>query len=101
MAIFKRCVVFVMMAILSAGEARAADPAWNPEAAGKYLDARGKWWLEWPSASRGQKTACISCHTTFPLALARPALGRQLGETAASDIEKRLIDNVTKRVENW
>ena len=101
MAISRRCAVLMVMSILSAEHACAAEPAWNPQEAGKYLDARGKWWLEWPSASRGQKTACISCHTTFPIAIARAALGKQLGEKTASDIEKWLIDNVTKRVENW
>src|SRR5471030_3208880 len=101
MAISKRCAILVLISILSAERASAGEPVWNPQEAGKYLDARAKWWLEWPSAGRGQKTACISCHTTFPIALARPGLGRQLGEMAASDIEKRLIDNVTKRVENW
>jgi squalene-hopene/tetraprenyl-beta-curcumene cyclase len=37
----------------------------------------------------------------MPLALARPALGEQLGETAGGTVETRLIDNVKKRVENW
>jgi squalene-hopene/tetraprenyl-beta-curcumene cyclase len=37
----------------------------------------------------------------MPFALARPALGEQLGETAAGLVETRLIDNLKKRVENW
>src|SRR5262249_55790763 len=32
---------------------------------------------------------------------ARPALADPLGETAAGAVEKRLIDNLKKRVENW
>jgi squalene-hopene/tetraprenyl-beta-curcumene cyclase len=35
------------------------------------------------------------------LALARPALGVRLGETAAGAVEKRLLDNLKKRVEHW
>jgi squalene-hopene/tetraprenyl-beta-curcumene cyclase len=37
----------------------------------------------------------------MPFALARPALAQQLGETAPGDVEKRLIDSLIKRVENW
>jgi squalene-hopene/tetraprenyl-beta-curcumene cyclase len=76
-------------------------PSWNPTAAANYLDGRASRWLDWASASRGQGTACISCHTTLPYALARPALGARLGETDAGPAEKKLIDNVKKRVSNW
>jgi squalene-hopene/tetraprenyl-beta-curcumene cyclase len=37
----------------------------------------------------------------MPFALARPALGEQLGEAAAGIVEQKLIDNVKKRVDNW
>jgi squalene-hopene/tetraprenyl-beta-curcumene cyclase len=37
----------------------------------------------------------------MPFALARPALGKHLGETSAGPVEKRLFDNLKKRVENW
>src|SRR5438105_545836 len=76
----------------SARGGESGPPMWNASAAAKYLDGRAKWWLEWPSAARGQQTACISCHTTFPFALARPALGDRLGETQASALETALID---------
>ena len=36
-----------------------------------------------------------------PHRAARPALGKKLGETVASELEKRLIVNLTKRVDNW
>jgi squalene-hopene/tetraprenyl-beta-curcumene cyclase len=36
-----------------------------------------------------------------PFALARPALGRHLGETTAGAAEKRLLDILKKRVQNW
>jgi squalene-hopene/tetraprenyl-beta-curcumene cyclase len=82
-----------------AGGVAQAD--WNPKAAAQYLDGRADWWLNWSGSARGQGTACLSCHTSAPIALARSALAQLLGETAPGPIEKRLIDNVTKRVENW
>ncbi len=74
---------------------------WQPTAAAKYLDERANRWLGWSGAARGQATACISCHTTLPYALARPALGGLLGETAAGPAEKKLIENVKQRVAHW
>jgi hypothetical protein len=74
-----------------------SDPrAWDPQAATDYLDARTNEWLSWSGAARGGGTACVSCHTTLSLALARPALAGPLGAT-----EKRLVDNVKTRVANW
>src|SRR5437870_12706155 len=95
---------FVLLATLQASKARGVDsaqPPWSPNAAAKYLDGRADWWLKWSGSARGHGTACLSCHTTMPFALARSALGEQLGETAAAASEKRLVDNVKKRVENW
>jgi squalene-hopene/tetraprenyl-beta-curcumene cyclase len=43
----------------------------------------------------------VSCHTALPYALARPALRETLGEQQAGDPERRLIDNVVKRVQLW
>jgi hypothetical protein len=37
----------------------------------------------------------------MPIALARPALAQKLGETAAGLVERQLIANLKKRVENW
>src|SRR5437870_5229723 len=79
----------------------AAQAPWSPKAAAKYLDGRAEWWLNWSGAARGQGTACLSCHTSMPFALARPALGEQLGETTAGAVEKRLFDGLKKRVDNW
>lgn len=75
--------------------------SWDARAAAAYLDKRMAWWLEWPSAARDHGTTCVSCHTVLPYALARPALAGQLGEAAPSDPERRLIDNVVKRVRLW
>jgi squalene-hopene/tetraprenyl-beta-curcumene cyclase len=95
---------FVLLVTLQMGKAWGEDspkPSWSPQAAAKYLDGRADWWLTWSGAARGQGTACLSCHTTVPFALSRPALGKQLGETAAGAVEKRLIGILDKRVENW
>jgi squalene-hopene/tetraprenyl-beta-curcumene cyclase len=81
--------------------AAPASPPWSPQAAAKYLDGRADWWLNWSGAARGQGTACLSCHTSMPFALARPALGAHLGETAAGAVERRLFDGLKKRVQNW
>ena len=74
---------------------------WNGKAAGAYLDGRIAWWMDWPSAARDHETFCISCHTAVPYAVARPALRSTLGEQAPSALERRLVENVTKRVQMW
>jgi squalene-hopene/tetraprenyl-beta-curcumene cyclase len=97
-------VAFMLLANLQVGDARGGEPApptWSPTAAAKYLDGRADWWLTWSGAARGEGTACLSCHTTVPFALARPALGRHLGETTAGAAEKKLLDILKKRVRNW
>jgi squalene-hopene/tetraprenyl-beta-curcumene cyclase len=93
-----------LVVAVSATHPRAeADPstAWNKKAAAAYLDQRATWWTTWPNAQRDHQTFCISCHTALPYALARPVLGRSLGETAPSAGEAALIANVTKRVTMW
>lgn len=94
----------VILPTLLPNSAQAGDAdkkSWDPKAAAKYLDERADWWLQWSGAARGQGTACISCHTAMPVALARPALTKQLGLTAVGQVQQRLIENVKKRVENW
>jgi squalene-hopene/tetraprenyl-beta-curcumene cyclase len=94
----------LLLATLRAGTARGGDsaqPRWNPKATADYLDRRAGWWLTWSGAARGQGTACLSCHTSMPFALARPALAGRLDETAAGEVEQKLIGIVKKRVENW
>jgi squalene-hopene/tetraprenyl-beta-curcumene cyclase len=94
---------FVLLATFAVGHARGGNtaPRWSPRAAAKYLDTRADWWLDWSGAARGQGTACLSCHTSMPFALARPALAEQLGERAAGPAEKRLLASLTRRVSNW
>jgi squalene-hopene/tetraprenyl-beta-curcumene cyclase len=75
--------------------------SWDPTAAAAYLDQRASWWMEWPKAARDHETFCISCHTAVPYVLSRPALRHALAEQAPSANERRLLDNVTKRVRLW
>ena len=74
----------------------AAD-SWSPEAAARYLDGRMTWWMGWSTAARDHETFCVSCHTVAPYALARPALT----PGGPSPVERRVLDNVTKRVRMW
>jgi squalene-hopene/tetraprenyl-beta-curcumene cyclase len=75
--------------------------SWDPRAAASYLDSRQSWWMTFPNAARDHETSCVSCHTTLPYALARPALRASTRETALSVTERKLLDNVTKRVRLW
>jgi len=79
----------------------ASAGSWSGKAAAAYLDERIAWWMDWPSAARDHETFCVSCHTAVPYAMARPSLRPALGEQAASALERRLLDNVAKRVRMW
>lgn len=74
---------------------------WDQKAAAAYLDGRAQWWMEWPKAARDHETFCVSCHTAVPYAMSRPALRRVLAEQGQSATERRLLENVTKRVRMW
>lgn len=74
---------------------------WDQRAAAAYLDQRASWWMEWPKAARDHETFCISCHTAVPYVLSRPALRNELAEKNPSANERRLLENVTKRVRLW
>jgi squalene-hopene/tetraprenyl-beta-curcumene cyclase len=75
--------------------------SWDQKAAAAYLDQRASWWMEWPKSARDHETFCVSCHTAVPYALSRPALRKPLAESVPSANERRLLDNVTKRVRLW
>lgn len=70
-------------------------------AAAAYLDARQTWWSAWPTAARDHETACVSCHTALPYALARPSLRAALHEGEPATPERKLLDDVVKRVRMW
>jgi len=87
---------------VTAGLVAAENPsAWDARAAASYLDGREAWWLTWPTAARDHDTACVSCHTALPYALARPSLRGPLGEHDASPPERKMLEQVTKRVRMW
>ena len=95
-------VLLTLSCFLSAGAAAQTPKApWNSAAAAAYLDGREAWWLTWPTAARDHSTACVSCHTALPYALARPALRAALSEHASPEPERKLIENVVKRVQLW
>ena len=95
--------VSTLAAVLArpAAAAPEAEPGWNAQAAATYLDARLDWWLAWPNSARDHGTACVSCHTALPYALARPSLRQVLKESARPAAEERMLANVTKRVRLW
>jgi squalene-hopene/tetraprenyl-beta-curcumene cyclase len=94
------CLVGGLLTAISPPATRATY-SWNRKAAAAYLDQREAWWSAWPVAARDRGTFCVSCHTVLPYALSRPALHAGLGEEAPSANERRLLDNVTKRVRLW
>ena len=94
------CLVAGLFKTSSAPGTKASS-SWNPTGAAAYLDQREGWWAAWPIAARDHGTFCVSCHTAVPYALSRPALRAALAEKAPSLNERRLLDNVTKRVRLW
>jgi len=74
---------------------------WNPKAAASYLDQRASWWITWKDAQRDHGTFCVSCHTAVPYELARPILRKVLADSTPTDSERRILENVTKRVRMW
>lgn len=88
-------LAFVVVTGRAAG--RPHSEGWNPQAAAAYLDGRAMFWTTWPNAARDHGTFCISCHTTLPFALARPALRTLLGERAPGPAESAIFANLLKR----
>jgi squalene-hopene/tetraprenyl-beta-curcumene cyclase len=97
------CLIAGVMGACSHRETTSASSseAWDPKAAAVYLDQREVTWTGWIGAARDHGTFCVACHTTVPYVLARPVLRRTLAEDALSVNERRLLDNVTRRVQLW
>jgi len=74
---------------------------WDRDSAARYLDTREQWWLTWPKSQRDHATACISCHTAVPYAMARPALHDTKAADPLSPQERVMLGYVTKRVNLW
>jgi hypothetical protein len=102
-----RCSWFVILltASLIPSTAGANEPvAWSKEKAAAYLDERAKAWFEFAGANRGRgmnQTSCVSCHTLFPYATARPVLRRLTGTKESTEHEKKFLAHIQKRVESW
>lgn len=79
---------------------RTALGGWDREGAARYLDARMEIWFAKAKKLRtGQsETTCVSCHTTIPYVLARPALRRSMQVKTATPQELRIIEETTRRV---
>jgi len=91
----------VLAAFVLSSYSSLSAQGWNRQTAATYLDGRMTWWMGWPQSARDHDTFCISCHTALPFAMSRPALRTALAEQGPSPIERKLLDNVTKRVRLW
>jgi squalene-hopene/tetraprenyl-beta-curcumene cyclase len=100
MGILLSCLVAAATVACSHPAAKIST-TWDPKAAAAYLDYREAWWAEWTGSARDHDTFCISCHTALPYALARPVLRAALAESGPSVNERKLIDDVSKRVRLW
>jgi squalene-hopene/tetraprenyl-beta-curcumene cyclase len=96
-------VAALVLSLFPAASQAANNDAgsWDSKAAAAYLDQRADWWMGWTQSVRDHDTHCVSCHTALPYALGRPALRAALGEQSPSAPERKLLDNVTKRVRLW
>jgi squalene-hopene/tetraprenyl-beta-curcumene cyclase len=98
-------VAVVLLTVLATAQSpvarSGAEMGWDPEAAAAYLDGRATWWTTWPNAARDRGTYCMSCHTTLPYALARPALRGLLNERAPSTAEEKIVGNLLTRARQW
>jgi squalene-hopene/tetraprenyl-beta-curcumene cyclase len=93
-------VVLSLFVACARPEAKIAT-SWDQKAAAAYLDQRESWWTGWSGAARDHGTFCVSCHTSVAYALSRPGLRTALAEQGPSANERKLLENVTKRVRLW
>jgi squalene-hopene/tetraprenyl-beta-curcumene cyclase len=91
----------VGLAAIVTGADGPTPPSWSPKSAAAYLDRRAEWWSTWQGSKRDHGTFCVSCHTTLPYALARPALHGALAEDQPGPVEARIVDNLVARVRMW
>lgn len=95
------CLGVLCLDACSRTAAKPVPTSWNAKAAAAYLDAREVTWMNWPGAARDHQTFCISCHTVLPYVLSRPMLRTALQEQGPSDDERKIADDVRKRVLLW
>jgi squalene-hopene/tetraprenyl-beta-curcumene cyclase len=100
------CLSVVVFAglILSAASSPPEPPTagnWDAAAAGRYLEGRVAFWQTWPNAQRDHDTACVSCHTILPYAIARPALQSTASPFVGTPSERHMLANVARRTTMW
>src|SRR3989442_1427212 len=114
------CLLAGIVAVSWHPETRAAEPkdpkalaapphqpgtknstSWGPKTAPPLLHQPAGPGEALPQTAPAHQTFCVSCHTAVPYAISRPALRRPLAEEAPSANERRLLENVTKRVRLW
>ncbi|HEY3134506.1 MAG TPA: hypothetical protein VGL29_00510 [Blastocatellia bacterium] len=102
------CVVAVLLLVFGTDRVaskndRAVPGDWDREGAAKYLDDRmDVWFANAKKLQTGEtETSCVSCHTTVPYVLARPALRRAMHVNTATPQELRLIEETMRRVESY
>ncbi len=89
------------LAAQQAPASSAGASGWSEARAAAYLDARIGWWMGWNTSQRDHDTFCVSCHTAVPYAVARPSLRTAAEGNSRTQVEWKLLDNVTKRVRMW
>jgi squalene-hopene/tetraprenyl-beta-curcumene cyclase len=94
-------LVFVAPSLVTACYGASPDATWNQAAAAHYLDSREIWWQSWEKSKRDHATVCVSCHTVIPYALSRSSLRGSMGETAETEQEHVMLNNVLRRVTMW
>src|SRR5262245_7528708 len=103
-SVFASTVLLTLTARGVAAQDRSNEPpVWNRESAANYLDERMDVWFAKAKKLQAGKneTDCISCHTTVPYMLSRPALRRVMHVSSPTPQEVRLIDAVTRRVQTY
>ena len=98
------CVLPMCLAagmLIACSHTQKTVTTWDPKAAAAYLDQREVSWMGWPGSARDHETFCVSCHTGLPYALSRPVLRKTLAEPGPTINERKLIENINKRVRLW
>ena len=82
--------------------ARGEEPGWSPEAAATYLDERATAWFDFDARGTGAtRSACLSCHTLLPYALARPVLRSLSSAVSPAEPQAKLLAETRMRVQHW
>jgi squalene-hopene/tetraprenyl-beta-curcumene cyclase len=100
---FPLAAALIAVSTLAAAAERTTPPGWDMAQAAQYLDDRMD--LRFAKATQlptdQGKTACVSCHSVVPYALARPALRRAMGVSNSTPQEVKLLDETQRRVATY